>query len=61
MYLNNHGWYWRNRKHGTLDHTDDDKAIGIGSNPPEDFFYFKKEWKAIYVTDEKNYPMIGVI
>ena len=24
------------------------------------FFNLKKDWKAIYVTDEKHYPMIGV-
>ena len=48
--------------HGKLNFTDDDKTNGLGSNPPEDtFFYLKKERKAIYVTDEKNYPMIGVI
>ena len=30
--------------------------------PPKDtFFYVKKERKAIYVTNEKNYPMISVI
>ena len=65
MYINNHGWYWWNRKHGTLDPTDDDRANGLGSNRPKDtFLYLKKGQKAVYnmyVTDEKNYPMIGVI
>ena len=53
MYINNHG---------TLDHTDDDKTNDLGSNPPEDtFFILKRNEKEIYASDEKNYPMIGVI
>ena len=34
------------RKHGTLDHTNDDKANGLGSNLPEHIFLLKKGTKS---------------
>ena len=44
-----------------MDHTDDDKANGLVQILQKTHFLLKMERKAIYVTDEKNHPMIGVI